>query len=127
MIVNDVNNFFFEEESINYCCDHPLIHVNKGYHVCVKCGYIHSQVLDISPRRMYDKEDIKERKINEPVFYSIGYRTTVKGRQDARGNSLPSNVIKKFKRLSKIQRSFTDRLSIIFGIFFPSLKYLEKI
>jgi len=126
MIVNDINNFFFEEHSKNYCCDRPHIHVNKGYHVCMRCGYIHSQVLDLSPRRMYDKEDIKERKINEPVFYNIGYRTTVKGRQDARGNSLPSNVIKKFKRLSKIQRSFTDPFEYNFWYIFPIFKILRE-
>ncbi len=127
MIVNDINNFFFEEQTeSHYCCEHPHIYSNKGYNVCIKCGYIYSVVLDVSPRRMYDKEDIKERKINEPVFYNIGYRTTVKGRQDARGATLPSNIVKRFNRLSKIQRSFTDPFEYNFWYIFPIFKILRE-
>ncbi|MFX1276540.1 MAG: hypothetical protein ACFFBP_03950 [Promethearchaeota archaeon] len=126
MIVNDSNNVFFEEQVNYYCCDLPHIHSDNGYNVCINCGHAFSKILDLSPRRMYDKKDINERKINEPVFFNIGYRTTVKGKRDAKGNALPSNVVKKFERLSKIQRSFTDPFEYNFWYIFPIFKILRE-
>ena len=122
----DNNDYFFQEQQKAYCCDKSHINNDNGYSVCTSCGTTISQVFDESPRRIYNQRDASERKINEPVYFKLGYRTVIKGNRDASGNYMPSDISRKFDRLAKIQRSFITSYEQNLHSIYPIYEILKQ-
>lgn len=116
---------FFEEDE-EACCDSPKLSEEDGFYVCLNCGYVHSRILDTSPRRAFTAEEIQKRKTNERVYSPIGPRTIIRGSRDARGTLLSPKYKSKFNRLAKIHRSLTTSYERNLWIALPNLQRLQK-
>ena len=119
-------DLFFEEFEERPCCEKPEVGEEDGYYVCVRCGFIHSKIFDDAPRRTYTAQDKRNRVINEVVRNNIGPRTVIRGRRDASGGLLTSNIASKFARLSKIQNSVFDSFERNLKIALPLLENLRE-
>ena len=108
------------------CCDSPKIAEEDGFFVCLNCGFVHSRVLDDSPRRAFSAEEIKARTRSERVYSTIGPRTVIRGSRDARGSLLSPKYKSKFNRLAKIHRSLTTSYERNLWIALPNLQRLQK-
>lgn len=119
-------DLFFEEYEERACCVEPEIGEEDGYYVCMNCGFIHSKIFESSPRRAYTPQDKKNRQIHEVVRTNIGPRTVIRGRRDASGGLLTSDVASKFARLSKIQNSIFDSFERNLKIAVPLLENVRE-
>ncbi len=108
------------------CCDAPHIREENGFFVCMNCGMVHEVVLDISPRRAFTLEEVKNRRENEPFLSKIGPRTVIRGAKDAKGSRLPLTEMSKFNRLSKIHRSLTTSYERNLWIALPNLQRIQE-
>ncbi|MBN1803369.1 MAG: hypothetical protein JW891_17795 [Candidatus Lokiarchaeota archaeon] len=117
---------FFEEFEEKSCCPMPQISQEDGYYVCLNCGFIISKIFDDAPRRTYTAEEKKDRIINEVVKNKIGPRTVIRGKRDASGGLLTSDIASKFARLSKIQNSVVDSFERNLKIAIPLLENLRE-
>ncbi|MHA1756722.1 MAG: transcription initiation factor IIB [Promethearchaeota archaeon] len=120
------NDFIDENPEDEECCDSPKISQEDGFYVCLNCGYVHSRILDTSPRRAFTQEEIQKRKSTERVYSPIGPRTVIKGSRDARGTLLSPKFKSKFNRLAKIHRSLTTSYERNLWIALPNLQRLQK-
>ncbi|MFX1574671.1 MAG: transcription initiation factor IIB family protein [Promethearchaeota archaeon] len=122
------NDNFFDEngETGSPCCDNPKISEEDGFYVCLNCGFVHSRILDDSPRRAFTQEEIQKRKSSERVYSPIGPRTIIRGSRDARGTLLSPKYKSKFNRLAKIHRSLTTSYERNLWIALPNLQRLQK-
>ncbi|MFX1237584.1 MAG: transcription initiation factor IIB family protein, partial [Promethearchaeota archaeon] len=116
----------FEEFEEKSCCDCPQVSQEDGYYVCLMCGFIHSKIFDDAPRRTYNAQEKKDRIINEVVRNKIGPRTVIRGKRDASGGLLASDIASKFARLSKIQNSITDSFERNLKIALPLLENIRE-
>jgi len=119
-------DLFFEEFEERACCIEPEVGEEDGYYVCMSCGFIHSKIFDSTPRRAYTPQDKKNRQIHEVVRTKIGPRTVIRGRRDASGGLLTSNIASKFARLSKIQNSIFDSVERNLKIAIPLLENVRE-
>ncbi|MFX1274174.1 MAG: transcription initiation factor IIB family protein [Promethearchaeota archaeon] len=119
-------DLFFEEYEERACCVEPEIGEEDGYYVCMNCGFIHSKIFESSPRRAYTPQDKRNRQIHEVVRTNIGPRTVIRGRRDASGGLLTSDVASKFARLSKIQNSIFDSFERNLKIAVPLLENVRE-
>ena len=125
------NSFNFKDDLLDddddfTCCDAPKLSEEEGFMVCLNCGYVHSRILDTSPRRAFTAEEIQARKSNERVYSPIGPRTIIRGSRDARGTLLTPKFKSKFNRLAKIHRSLTTSYERNLWIALPNLQRLQK-
>lgn len=90
------------------CCNNPSITNDEGELVCTNCGCVFSQVIDDSPSYGFSYQERMQNKTSERVYSPIGPRTTIRGKRDARGNSMDPNSIQKYDRLAKIHKSLTN-------------------
>ncbi|MGQ4872565.1 MAG: transcription initiation factor IIB [Promethearchaeia archaeon] len=120
------NDLIDENSEDEECCDSPKISQEDGFYVCLNCGYVHSRILDTSPRRAFTQEEIQKRKSTERVYSPIGPRTVIKGSRDARGTLLSPKFKSKFNRLAKIHRSLTTSYERNLWIALPNLQRLQK-
>ncbi len=117
---------FFEEFEERPCCPMPQVCQEDGYYVCLNCGFIQSKIFDDAPRRTYNAQEKKDRVINEVVKNNIGPRTVIRGKRDASGGLLTSDIASKFARLSKIQNSVVDSFERNLKIAIPLLENIRE-
>ncbi|MHA1264054.1 MAG: transcription initiation factor IIB [Candidatus Helarchaeota archaeon] len=104
------------------CCDSPDVRPYRGIYVCRNCGVVHGPVIIDAPRRAFTKQEIEDRRLNEPVFTDFGPRTVVpKSGVDTTGSALSPKQKQKYWRLSKIQRSVTTTFERNLSIAQPKL------
>ncbi len=119
-------DLFFEEFEEKACCIEPNVGEEDGYFVCLNCGFIHSKIFESTSRRAYTQQDKENRQIHEIVRTKIGPRTVIRGRRDASGELLTSDIASKFVRLSKIQNSIFDSVERNLKIAIPLLENIRE-
>lgn len=108
------------------CCMSPQITTASGFTVCQNCGMVFDRVFENTPRRAFTADEIRNRKMNEPVYSPIGPRTVIRGRTDSSGAILKSNFQSKFSRLGKIHRSLTSSYERNLWIALPNFQRLQE-
>ncbi len=81
------------------CCENPDIIAHRGIYVCRNCAIVFGPVIVEAPNRAFTIEEIEKRRINEPVYTSIGPRTII----DVKKEPIKNKVL--FYRLAKINKS----------------------
>ncbi len=113
-------------EEDDKCCEHPDIHEEGGFFVCVTCGAVHDVVIDSTPRRAFTAEEMRNRTGNEPVINKIGPRTMMQGSHDAKGKLLSAEQQFRFKRLAKIHRSLVSSYERNLFVALPSMEMFQE-
>jgi transcription initiation factor TFIIB len=97
-----------------------------GFTVCQSCGIVYDKIYDDSPQRTFNAEDIKKKRICEPVYSPFGPRTTIRGNRDSKGRLLSAEFKTKFSRLGKIHRSLTSSYERNLWIALPKFHRIEE-
>jgi len=114
-----------ETKEKNNCCILPQIKNIGGNWVCLNCGMTFGRKYVNNERRQYNKQEINERKQNEPRWREVGARTFITNvRHDAKGKYLSPNRKRLFIRLSKVQNSLISSIERNFWEANPRLKML---
>ncbi|MCF2141580.1 MAG: hypothetical protein K9W44_16115 [Candidatus Lokiarchaeota archaeon] len=125
-VVPRFNNLKQEPSQNEKCCDNPQITTAQGFSVCQNCGMVFDRVYENAPRRAFTQEELKNRKITEPVYSIIGPRTVIRGKIDSKGALLEAKYQVKYSRLGKIHRSLTSSYERNLWIALPNFQRLQE-
>lgn len=114
-----------ENQELN-CCDEPVMSQARGSWTCQNCGTVLNQVFANNTRRAFTSEEVRNRKITEPVYSPIGPRTVIRGNKDARGSIIGSMNQVKYNRLGKIHRSLTSSYERNLWIALPNFQRIRE-
>lgn len=120
---NDVQE---DESNTPECCGQSQITTAQGFSVCQNCGMVFDRVFENAPRRAFTQEEIRNRKMTEPVYSPIGPRTVIRGRTDSKGALLKAKYQMKYSRLGKIHRSLTSSYERNLWIALPNFQRLQE-
>jgi len=122
----DPSQELIEQEN---CCEDPCIDVREGNKVCLNCGLVFGINLVGEERRAYSKEEVENRRCNEPRWRDFGPRTILQSSvSDSKGSTLNASQRTLFSRLSKIQNSLISSIERNFWEAKPRMKqYVSKL
>ncbi|TFH30902.1 MAG: hypothetical protein E4G98_01180 [Promethearchaeota archaeon] len=115
-----------QNQDIPLCCVSPQKTTASGFTVCQNCGMVFDRVFENTPRRAFTADEVRNRKMTEPVYSPIGPRTVIRGRTDSKGALLKSQYQSKFSRLGKIHRSLTSSYERNLWIALPNFQRLQE-
>ncbi|WP_457557694.1 transcription initiation factor IIB [Candidatus Harpocratesius sp.] len=125
-VVPRFNNLKPKSSQNDKCCENPQITTAQGFSVCQNCGMVFDRVYENAPRRAFTQEELKNRKITEPVYSIIGPRTVIRGKTDSKGTLLEAKYQVKYSRLGKIHRSLTSSYERNLWIALPNFQRLQE-
>ncbi len=108
------------------CCRIPEVVQDNGFNVCKNCGIVHDRIIEKNPQRVFNEQQVRDKKITEPVYRSIGPRTVIRGNRDARGSKMNYLHQRKFHRLGKINRSLITSFERNLWIALPHFSLLRN-
>ncbi len=81
------------------CCDKPDVIAYRGIYVCRNCAVVFGPVIMDTPNRAFTPEEVEKRRIQEPVYTTVGPRTVMNVKREP----VKDKVL--FYRLAKINKS----------------------
>jgi transcription initiation factor TFIIB len=81
------------------CCDKPDVIAYRGIYVCRNCAVVFGPVIMDTPSRAFTPEEVEKRRIQEPVYTTVGPRTVMNVKREP----VKDKVL--FYRLAKINKS----------------------
>jgi len=81
------------------CCDKPDVIAYRGIYVCRNCAVVFGPVIMDTPNRAFTPEEVEKRRIQEPVYTTVGPRTIMNVKKEP----VKDKVL--FYRLAKINKS----------------------
>lgn len=88
-----------EYEAYYDCCDMPDVIAYRGIYVCRNCAVAFGPVIMDTPNRAFTPEEVEKRRIQEPVYTTVGPRTIMNVKKEP----VKDKVL--FYRLAKINKS----------------------
>jgi len=109
------------------CCEQQKTEIVNGYWVCKNCGMIFGICPVVQEKRMYTNEDVRKRKVHEPIFSrkKYGPRTLINpSERDINGFKIQKKDGGLLYRMRKINSSFNSSLERNLSVAEPILKAL---
>ncbi len=117
----------FKDLNIKKCCEAPHLIVSEGEEKCCNCGLVWGQHYVSHGKRVFSKEEMKNRTQNEIRFNEVGARTVLRiDSYDTKGSTYKQNTRILFKRLSKINNSLIGGEERNFWEARPKLKMISS-